>query len=212
MKLVLVSAIAICLLPYAAAQAKHKKTLHCPAGIDPKADDAIDTVTIPPTKRCVAFIVNGFPSPDPDCTPGAVNPSLTLAILQDKNFTTKCVRDKATSATKKHVTYTWYHIKSPANNTGTSQTCELDHLISLELGGADTLDNIWPQCGPARTTLMQRYFKRKDAVENFLAYQVCKGQMELSDAQKGIAKDWTQFLAKSEQACPGGKCPKCGTH
>jgi len=48
----------------------------------------------------------------------------------------------------------------------------LDHLISLELGGADTLDNIWPQCGPSGVALPQRFFKEKDTVENFLAMQV----------------------------------------
>ena len=211
MKLVSVSVIVLCLLPCAAAQTTDKKPLHCPAGIDPKADNSRNAVTLPPTTKCAAFIVNGFPSPDPNCTPGAVNPTLTLEILQDKNFTTKCVRDKATSATKKHLAYIWYQVKSPSNNTGASQTCELDHLISLELGGADTLDNIWPQCGPSRTTLMARYFKRKDTVENYLAFEVCKRQVELSDAQEGIAKDWTQFLTKAEQTCPGGKCPKCGT-
>jgi hypothetical protein len=45
-------------------------------------------------------------------------------------------------------TYASYGIARPNNNTGASQTCELDHVVPLEIGGADTIDNIWPQCGP----------------------------------------------------------------
>ena len=39
-------------------------------------------------------------------------------------------------------TYVWYRLAQPSDNSGENQICELDHLVSLELGGADTLDNI----------------------------------------------------------------------
>ena len=100
----------------------------------------------------------------------------------------------------------WYNLPHPSNNSGEAQICELDHLISLELGGADTLDNIWPQCGPSGVSLPQRFFKEKDTVENFLAMQVREGRMDLSEAQKGIATDWTQFLDQARRACPEGRC------
>jgi hypothetical protein len=77
---------------------------------------------------------------DPNCTPGAISETLTLEVMTMKNFGTVCVRDQATSAGKKQATYTWYKIASPANDTGKNQVCELDHLVSLELGGADTLE------------------------------------------------------------------------
>jgi hypothetical protein len=82
----------------------------------------------------------------------------------------------------------------------------LYHLIPLELGGADTLDNVWPQCGPSGVALPQRFFKEKDAVENYLAMQVRQGRMDLGAAQKGIATDWTQFLGEAMRACPEGRC------
>lgn len=41
--------------------------------------------------------------------------------------------------------------------------------------------------------LRQRYFKQKDLVENYLAAQVRAGSMDLAEAQKQIARDWTQF-------------------
>jgi hypothetical protein len=116
------------------------------------------------------------------------------------------LRDAATKEVEKAATYDWYGLQHPSNNSGESQICELDHLISLELGGADTLDNIWPQCGPSGVALPQRFFKEKDTVENFLAKQVREGRMDLIDAQRGIATDWTQFLDEARRACPGGRC------
>lgn len=136
--------------------------------------------------------------PDPSCTPGSINPTVKLTTLKSKSFTTACVRDKATSAAKKKTQYAAYSLSSPKTNTGAAQTCELDHLVSIELGGADTLDNIWPQCGPPDNQLAQRYFKVKDRVENYLNVQVKAGQMTLADAQRRIAQDWTQYIDASE--------------
>ena len=156
-------------------------------------------------QSCSVRTSNGFSLPDPMCTPGAINPTVTAEVLQDPSFRTDCVRSHATSESQKDGTYALYGIPHPTQNSGQSQTCELDHLISLELGGADTLDNIWPQCGPPDVALSERFFKRKDAVENFLARQVREGKMPLADAQKGIATDWTQFLAASE-GCDSAAC------
>jgi hypothetical protein len=174
--------------------------------VDGRASAPLHDVTLPPSQSCTTLTRNGFPVPDPNCTPGAVNPTLTIGVLRDRSFTTRCVRDAATKPEEKARTYDWYRLVHPANNSGESQTCELDHLISLELGGADTLDNIWPQCGPSGVALSQRDFKQKDTVENFLAMQVREGRMDLSQAQKAIATDWTQFLDEARRACPDGRC------
>jgi hypothetical protein len=134
--------------------------------------------------------------PDSKCTPGATNPTVSIAVLQDPRFRTgPCVRDGATTPSQKAATYSWYGLEHPANNRGASQVCELDHLVSLELGGADTLNNLWPQCGPDATTLNQRYFKQKDMVENYLAAQVRDGKIDLASAQRGISSNWPQYLA-----------------
>jgi len=168
--------------------------------IDPKASKEFSKVTLPEKPQCQVRVSNGYPLPDPNCTPGAVNPTLTLKVLKNPRFKTGCIRDKATSSAKKADTYYWYGVQHPKNNSGKTQTCELDHLISLELGGADTLDNIWPQCGPKGAALPARYFKEKDIVENWLAKKVRDGLIDLEAAQKGIAFNWTQYLdvAKKE--------------
>jgi hypothetical protein len=164
----------------------------CPPGVDPKASTPLATVSS--ASGCGLHKSAGYWLPDSQCTPGAINSSVDLAVLQSGQFKTTCERNKATSVTKKQSTYAAYGVKKPANNTGAKQTCELDHLISLELGGADTLDNIWPQCGPAGVKLAKRYFKIKDGVENYLAVQVRTGAIPLEKAQHEIASDWTQFI------------------
>jgi hypothetical protein len=162
--------------------------------LDGTASQPLANVTLPPAQKCALRMNNGFLLPDERCTPGAINPTLTVDVLRNPSFRTSCVRGSATSEAEKAGTYAWYNIKHPTQNFGATQTCELDHLISLELGGADTLDNLWPQCGPNGATLANRYFKVKDKVENFLAKQVRDGTMTLQDAQRGIASDWTQYI------------------
>jgi hypothetical protein len=147
---------------------------------------------------------NGYQLPDPYCTPGAANPTLTSDVLKNARFVTDCVRDLASSASAKDKVYRWYALKKPQHNTGQNMVCEKDHLVSLEIGGADTLDNIWPQCGPSGVTLGDRYFKQKDNVENYLAAEVKAGRIPLDEAQHGIASDWTQYLSAAQAWRAGG--------
>jgi hypothetical protein len=154
----------------------------------------------------VKTLSNGIQLPDPKCTPGAINTTVTQTVLRTPGFTTKCLRDDVTSEEKKKTTYGFYGIKEPPDNEHANQTCELDHLISLELGGGDGLENIWPQCGPKGVALDDRFFKRKDKVENFLAEIVKTGKMDLKAAQEGISTDWTKFLKDAEEACKSEKC------
>lgn len=172
----------------------------CPSGVDPTGSQALQTVT--KTSGCSVGAISGIPLPDPACTPGAVNPTMTLQILTSGDFKTGCERDVASSPTEKKATYAGYGTIKPKNNTGKKQTCELDHLVSLEIGGADTVDNIWPQCGPKGAKLNKRYFKRKDMVENYVAALIKDGTIDtpakLAEYQHKIASDWTQLLAGSD--------------
>lgn len=169
----------------------------CPKGVNPKASTPLATGD--PKTKCSVRESHGMPLPDPSCTPGAINPTITLDVLQGGKFKTPCERDRASSRPEKTTTYQAYGIEKPNHNSGRSQVCELDHLISLELGGADTLDNIWPQCGPDGVALAQRYFKIKDGVENYLAARVRAGDMDLQQAQRGIATDWTQYIPAAQK-------------
>lgn len=161
----------------------------------------------PADGACSVRARNGYPVPDARCTPGGVNPSVTADVLRDPAWRTKEVRNCAESEAQKHSAYRWYDIAKPQVNSNENQVCELDHLVPLELGGSDGMGNIWPECGPDGVTLKQRYFKQKDEVENYLAEEVRAGRMSLGEAQRGIARDWTQFLNDADLWC--GRTGKC---
>jgi len=63
---------------------------------------------------------------------------------------------------------------------------EVDHLISLELGGSNSLKNLWPQS--FRTHPWNAYVK--DALENELHRRVCAGTINLATAQHAISHNW----------------------
>src|SRR3569623_3289665 len=63
---------------------------------------------------------------------------------------------------------------------------EVDHLISLELGGSNSIRNLWPQS--FRTSPWNAHVK--DALENELHRRVCAGTMKLACAQRIIAQNW----------------------
>jgi len=140
---------------------------------------------------------NGYPIPDPQCTPGAFNPTVPPAVFGDRRFSTKCLRDCASAPAQKHTLYKAYHVSQ-------NPSCELDHLVPLEMGGADSLDNIWPQCGQASGG--RNYKDLKDQVENYLAIEVLLGNMTIDDVRKGIAADWTKYLAAALSFCGTQTC------
>lgn len=63
---------------------------------------------------------------------------------------------------------------------------EIDHLISLELGGSNSIRNLWPES--FRTSPWNAHVK--DALENELHRRVCAGTIDLAKAQQIIAQDW----------------------
>src|SRR5271157_786565 len=75
--------------------------------------------------------------PDPKKTPGVADQGATAAKLCDPGFRTGTIRH-VTLGMKKQV-FALYGIKK---NFG---SYEVDHLISLEIGGANDVRNLWPQ-------------------------------------------------------------------
>jgi len=142
---------------------------------------------------------NGMLLPDPTCTPGAINPTVSSDVLRNPGFRTTCIRDKVTSASQKRKVYVWYGIALPTNNKGPNQTCELDHLVSIGLGGADTLDNLWPQCDGAEKPIGKREFKIKDAHAELGLMRQVRAGADLDAIQRRIAEDWTQFIQKGRE-------------
>jgi hypothetical protein len=67
---------------------------------------------------------------------------------------------------------------------------EVDHLIPLELGGSNSIKNLWPE---SHRTLPWNA-QVKDRLEGKLHELVCSGQLDLKTAQHAIAADWMQRI------------------
>jgi hypothetical protein len=127
--------------------------------------------------------VNGA-LPDPKCTPGATNPSVTQDNIKD----TICLPgfSKTVRPPVSYTTPLKIKLMQAYGFTDFRSNYELDHLISLEIGGNPTdVRNLWPEPGYG-----QYNFHIKDRFENYLHNAVCSGSMSLSEAQKEIATDW----------------------
>jgi hypothetical protein len=75
--------------------------------------------------------------------------------------------------------------------------CEVDHLISLELGGSNRLSNLLPE--PYDITWNAHV---KDRLENRLHELVWTGQLDLATAQRAIATDWIAAYKRYEGPRP----------
>ena len=63
---------------------------------------------------------------------------------------------------------------------------KIDHLIPRELGGADTIDNLWPQ----NVRVKPYDADRKELLTEVLIEKVRSGRMTLAQAQEAIRRDW----------------------
>lgn len=73
-----------------------------------------------------------------------------------------------------------------------SKDYEVDYLITPELGGADEVQNLWPE--PYSSTDWGAHVK--DALEDRLHQMVCEGTIDLVTAQREIASDWISAYKK----------------
>jgi hypothetical protein len=62
---------------------------------------------------------------------------------------------------------------------------EVDHLVSLELGGSNAMANLWPEPYAGRWGA-----RTKDVLENTLHSLVCDGSLTLPQAQRIEATNW----------------------
>jgi hypothetical protein len=62
---------------------------------------------------------------------------------------------------------------------------EVDHLVSLEIGGSNAVANLWPEPYAGRWGA-----RTKDVLENRLHELVCSGRLALRKAQRIEARNW----------------------
>ena len=117
------------------------------------------------------------PLPSRRLTPGAVFAQATRSVVCVSGYTAS-VRNVPTAERK--AVFAEYHIPYADH-----AKYEVDHLISLELGGSNAIKNLWPEAyaGTAGARV-------KDKIENKLHALVCSGQISLGKAQHLIAVNW----------------------
>ena len=121
--------------------------------------------------------------PDPKLTPGDTL-DVTLADLQVRGYSSK-VRNVPISV--KREVYASYGIAHWEKGE-----YEIDHLISLSLGGSNSKKNLWPQ-----SYLTEPWNAHtKDQLEYRLLTLVRSGNVDLHTAQQEMAKDWIAAYKK----------------
>ena len=179
---VLVAIVVIALVVFVVLRASRT---HRPAASAPVSSGGIEPVPNPPGTTPVVIqsvdpaALNRNPPlrPDPSLTPGDTLP-VTKEDICVPGYSKK-VRNVPSGVKKR--AYAQYGITRRATGE-----FEVDHLISLELGGSNSIRNLWPE------SYMTHPWNAhvKDVVENALHQQVCSGRISLHDAQRAIATDW----------------------
>jgi hypothetical protein len=125
------------------------------------------------------------PNPDRACSPGAYYSGLTKKILCSPSFHTSSIRHVPES--EKHQVEIEYGMK-PASY---GRTLEVDHIVSLELGGSNEIANLFPEKANAAPG-----YHVKDKLENEAHRWVCAGKITLHAAQVAIATNWEAFYKR----------------
>ena len=145
---------------------------------------------------------NGVLLPDDKGTPGQVAIHDTQKVCSTKwGLDARAV----TEAMKKQVYAEYGVVKGKGicklvshksrNGKTVTRGCEIDHRISRDVGGADVLENLWPQ--PYLTPSKPGAYQ-KDKLEVWLNKQVCKTHtMTLEEAQQALAGDWHAAYLKA---------------
>ena len=129
---------------------------------------------------------------DAKCTPGDTLSNVATSQICTPGYA-QSVRNVPQS--EKDEVYAEYDITShPAG------AYEVDHLVSLEIGGSNNIKNLWPQ---SYTGSYNAHIK--DSLEDFLHTQVCSGTLQLQCAQKAISSDWinayNEMIKKQQINC-----------
>ncbi len=127
--------------------------------------------------------------PDARLTPGLVD-STNTAVVCAPGYAGRA--RNVTLATKR-VVYASYKM-TPAGHFRTSAAgvrvwhsdFEVDHLVSLQLGGSNDPANLWIQSYRTKTYNASS----KDALENRLHWLVCHHRIPLVEAQRAIRVNW----------------------
>jgi len=132
-------------------------------------------------------------NPDRRCSPGAYYSALTKKRICADDFRTDPIRNVPDS--EKKAVEQEYGL--PLMKYG--KTLEIDHIVSLELGGSNDIANLFPE----KRDVSPGY-KVKDRLENKLHDLVCDGTFTLRTVRQRIASDWQALYKTVYGVAPSG--------
>jgi hypothetical protein len=129
------------------------------------------------------------------------NRHLTPGVVLTHRAAVVCVSGYSSSVrdvpdSEKEAVYARYHVPH------VPYAHEVDHLISLELGGSNSIRNLWPEPYAGRWGA-----RTKDALENRLHALVCSGTLTLPYAQRIEATNWVAAYKRYVGAPPAPTTP-----
>jgi hypothetical protein len=125
------------------------------------------------------------PLPDRRCSPGAYYRNLTRTVLCSPTFRTSEIRHVPQS--EKAAVEREYGMEVRPYG----RALEIDHIVSLELGGSNAIANLFPESGSGVWN-----YHLKDKLENRLHKMVCESEIGLRAAQIAIARNWRALYTK----------------
>lgn len=125
--------------------------------------------------------------PDPKLTPGVTDSSATIKNLCTPGYTATI---RFVSERTKSEVFKRYGIPRDGAKY------EVDHYVSLEIGGRNDIENLWPQPWPEA--------RHKDVVETWLHRRMCVGKFTIEQTQI-LARVWPVVYEAI-------KSPKKGCH
>ena len=120
---------------------------------------------------------DGIARPNPALTPGAAVPGVSVEQVCAPGYAST---GRNPGLLDEQSVFLLYLLDYPASLSG----YRVDRLIPTELGGADTLPNLWPEPTTPQTA------GRKDQLAGWLHQLVCSDAVPLETAQRQVADDW----------------------
>ena len=141
----------------------------------------------PAADSCHARGSGLYELPDARCTAGALSPAVSQADIYSticaSGWTSRVRPPESITESEKFASMRSYGVR------GYASEYEYDHLVPLELGGAQNDPrNLWPE--PDYASRRGYYLNPKDILENALNRLVCDRRMPLARAQQLIASNW----------------------
>jgi hypothetical protein len=130
--------------------------------------------------------------PDRRCSPGGYYPRLTRDLICSASFHTGAIRN--VPQTEKFAVEREYGMAAAYYG----YSIEIDHIVPLELGGANAVGNLFPEPGSGRAS-----YHLKDALENRAKAWVCEGHLTLAAARRGFATNWETLYRRLFGHAPG---------